>query len=70
VSFFLNLVRKELEEMIKEMLSPMEELEKLYTFKPAQDLDSKAKAVAKMLGVEDDDDLISAIRRALQGRGA
>ena len=70
MSFFLNLLKKELEDMVKEMISPVEELEKLYTFKPAKDLDSKAHLVAKMLGVDEDEDLINAIRKALQGKGA
>jgi len=68
VSFFLSLLKKELEKMVSEMVSPIEELEKLYSFEPAKELDSKARAVARMLGVEEDEDLIRVIRKALQGK--
>ena len=68
MSLFLSLLKKELEKTIIEMVSPVEELEKLYSFGPAKDLDSKARAVARMLGVEEDEDLIKVIRKALQGK--
>ncbi len=70
MSFFLSFLKKELEGMVKEALLPIEELEKLYSFKPASDLDSKALAIARMLGVEEDEDLIKVIKRALQGKRA
>ncbi|ABU81685.1 hypothetical protein [Ignicoccus hospitalis] len=69
MSFFFSFIKKEIEATIKEAVLPLGELEKIYSFKDAQDLDSKALAIAKALGVDDEEDLINAIKRALSGKG-
>ncbi len=63
-----SLIKKEIEGLVKELLLPIEDLEKLYSFKEAKSLDSKAHLVAKALGVEEDEELINLIKKALKGK--
>ncbi len=63
-----SLIKKEIEGIFKELLMPMETLEELYSFKEAKNLDTKAHLIAKALGVEEDEELINLIKKALKGK--
>ncbi len=63
-----SLIKREIENMVKEFLLPIEDLEKLYSFKDAKTLDSKANLIAKALGVSGDEELINLIKKVLKGK--
>jgi len=63
-----SLIKKEIESLVQELLLPLESLEEIYSFKDARNLESKARAVAKALGVDEDEELINLIKKALKGK--
>ncbi len=66
MKFLLSLFTKEIEDALKEVISPINDLVELYTFKDAKEYESKLIDIAKSLGVEEASDLNSLLKKLLE----